>query len=284
MIRTQIKLMFSKFDFYIALLICTVMSIIYFIKAPHTPAGMVSHEYLYWGNGYTSGFATFSTIYPFLIVIPFATSFIDDLSRKTYLPMTLRGDKQKYILGKYIAVFIGNFLMIFVPFLLNLILCFALYDKNSVTPFGDRWLGNLDGVLYGTNIVYDTPCKKTLFADVFFDNPFFYHILYLLLFAFITGMLGVFVMAISMWMKKFKILLFVPVYVLMSIAGTYTSISLNKAISNPNRTFINFNILDYVSPFNTIGGCYYPVLIGVMIVITLFAAISGIHVVKKDVI
>lgn len=284
MIKTQIKLMFSKFNFYLALIICVVMSVIYFIKAPDTPAGMVSREFLYWGNGYTNGFITFSTIYPFLIVLPFATSFIDDLSKKTYLPVTLRGNKIQYIIGKYVAVFIGNFLMIFLPFLLNLCMCFMVYEKNDLTSFGERWLGNIDGILYGTNLKYNTPVKKTLFADIFMDKPFLYYILYLLLFAFLTGMLGVFLMAISMWIRKFKILLFVPVYVLMRIADTYTSISLDKALSNPNRTFVNYNILDYVSPFGFSGGCYYPIFIGLILFIIIFAIISGIHTVRKDII
>lgn len=283
MIKMQLKLMFSKPHFYIVLILCTVMSIVFFITAPDTPVGMVSHEFLYWGNYYTRGFSIFSTIYPFLLVVPFATSVLDDVSKRTCTGIFLRGDRKSYVIGKYIAVFAGNFLIIFIPFLLNLLLCFGIYGSNARTPFGERRLGNLDNMLYGTRKAYHTLSNKLLFADIFDKNPFLFYFLYLLLLAFLTGMLGVFVMSVSMWMRRYKIFLFLPVYILMRIGSTYTSMSLNRALANPNRTFVNLNLTDYAAPFG-LGGCYYPILIGFMALIAVFAVVSGIHMTRREII
>lgn len=282
MIKTQIKLLLTKYNLYIAGAVCTALSIIYFIKAPDSPVGMVSREYLYIGNGYTKGFSIFSVLYPFLVVIPFGMSYIDDITKKTYAPVVIRGDKKGYVAGKLIAAFIGNFLIVFIPFILNLVLTFMFYNENSKTPFGERTLGNLDGFLYGTNLNYNTPANNTLFADMFFSNPFLYYFLYLVMLASVTGLLGAFVVSISMWLKRYKILLFIPVYVLMRIASTYTDISLQKAVSNPNHLFINYNILDYVTPFNMISGCYYPVFIGMILFILLFVVVTAVHTINKE--
>lgn len=283
MIKMQLKLMFSRPHFYIVLVLCTIMSIVFFIIAPNTPVGMVSHEFLYWGNCYTRGFSIFSTIYPFLLVVPFATSVMDDVSKKTCTGIFLRCDRKRYVLAKYVAVFVGNFLVIFIPFLLNLLLCFRFYDSNERSPFGERWLGNIDNMLYGTHKGYHSLSGKMLFADIFYDKPFLFYFLYLLLFAFVTGMLGVLVMSVSMWMRRYKIFLFLPVYILMRVGSTYTSMSLDRAIINPNRTFINLNLMDYVSPFG-VGGCYYPILAGFIVLIIAFAVVSGIHMTRKEIV
>ena len=119
----------------------------------------------------------FSLLYPFLLVLPFSTSYIDDYKNQL-LPVYISGTSRTiYYVSKLVASFFGTFLIIAVPFFINLILCNVFLPHNQNTWLGEYQMGNYFRQLLGTNILYQTSYTKMPFLKIFLYSPFLYYFL-----------------------------------------------------------------------------------------------------------
>ena len=95
----------------------------------------------------------FSLLYPFLLVLPFSTSYIDDYKNQLLPVYISRTSRTIYYVSKLVASFFGTFLIIAVPFFINLILCNVFLPHNQNTWLGEYQMGNYFRQLLGTNIL-----------------------------------------------------------------------------------------------------------------------------------
>jgi ABC-type transport system involved in multi-copper enzyme maturation permease subunit len=222
----------------------------------------------------------FSMVYPFLIVLPFSTSYLDDYQNRL-LPVYLsRSSRQAYYLSKLLASFLGTSMVIAIPFLLNLLLCNLFLPHNHNTWFGEYQMGNFYRQLLGTNLLYTTSDTELPFLKLYLYSPFLYNLLYLFFFSLFSGLLGALVLGFSFWWKKHKIALFVPVFLVMQLLQVYDAWSLSDAIENGSR-YRNFNILDYVVPSVSKGRAPSFLLV-VLVVMAAVLVCSVIYALKED--
>jgi len=223
----------------------------------------------------------FSIIYPFLIVLPFSTSYIDDY-RNQLLPVYIsRSSRKDYYVSKLIAAFVGTAVIIAVPFLLNLILCNVFLPHNYNTWFAEYQMGDYYRGLLGTNLLYHTAYHELPFLKVYLFSPLFYNIMYLLFFSLFSGLLGSFVLSLSFWARKSKIMLFVPTFIIIQLMQVYDAWTRSGAIDS-GKTYTNTNILEYVIPSLIKGRS--PLFI--LAIIGLFTAIlvcSTAYAVREDI-
>jgi len=71
-------------------------------------------------------------MFPFVVILPFSFSYFEDKETQTYNFYVSRMGKKNYILSKAIVSFCGSFLIIFIPFLLNMLLNHITYLETKI--------------------------------------------------------------------------------------------------------------------------------------------------------
>lgn len=173
--------------------------------------------------------------YPLLVVIPAGFSLFADKRFNQYIFIQSRVGARNYYLGKIIAVFLVNFTVFTIPFLVEILLnCIAF----PLAATGDP--SNLGYY----NETYIEITNTYLFSSLYNQSPYLYAVFFTLVFGVFSGMLATFTIAISTFPIRFKVLLFLPVYLLLHGVGMLKQIV--PSITFETNYFYNL-------------GFYYPV-------------------------
>ena len=282
-IKVQLKIMRVSREFRVALLISSLYAVyafvFYALEASKEDIFHVldANEYVCFSpvNGLWN---MFLMVYPFLVVMPFATSYISDYKNRLIVIYASRVSRRNYYVSKLVAAFVGSALVVAIPFLLNLLLCniFLPHNLNLWTIYPMR---NYYGRLLGLTFAYKHISSQIPFLGVLLRSPILYGVLYIFLFSFISGLLGMLAMAISFVIKRFKIILYVPIYVFIQILSNLDMVILNAAIDG-KETYVSYNFLDYFIPHNNWGGFSLGVILaelGVMLLIIFLCFCYAIH-------
>lgn len=156
---------------------------------------------------YGSYSLTFMQYFPFLVVVPAAFTYFSDRNCRENIIIETKTNRQAYYMGTMLAVFVTTFLVFAVPFLLEMVLnCIAfpiqaLGDQSNVSMFENSSMIEL-----------------YLFSELWVLNPFLYTFWMIVLFGIVAGILACFASVCSlMRIVRFRVLIFVPVYVLLQI-------------------------------------------------------------------
>ena len=145
--------------------------------------------------------------YPFLVIIPAGFALFADKTLNQYIFIQARVGARNYYLGKLIGVFLVTFIVFTVPFLLEIIpnyLAFpisAVSDPSNLSYYSENY--------FETNDTY-------LFSFLYVQSPYLYAVVFIVIFGIISGVLAMFTVAISAFPIKFKVLLFLPIYLLLN--------------------------------------------------------------------
>lgn len=278
--------MYRQREFKVAFLITLLYACLSFVYALDMTAGQELYsikdasQYLCFG-GYFPLWHYFQSIYPFLVVLPFATSYVED-KRNDLLPLYFaRTSRSVYFSSKLVACFIGTAAVIFLPFLFNMVLCNLFFPHNNNTWIGEYQMLNFQGNVLGTNLMYKTPYRELAFARLFLNNRLLYSFIYLVAISLFSGLLGMAILGLSFVFSKSKILLFIPLFAVQHIFQTYDTKALNNAISNGD-TYTNLNILEYFIPGFSKGQS--PIFLVVVLgFLALFVLISFLFSQREDI-
>lgn len=223
----------------------------------------------------------FSFLYPFLVVLPFATSYIDDYKNKLLVVYFSKASRRVYYLSKILAAFMGTALVIAIPCALNLILCNLFLPHNYNTWMGEYQSESFYQAVTGTNHLYETAYRGILLPDLFLRSPLLYNIVYLLIFSSFSGLLGAFVLSLSFWLRKRKTILFLPLFFIISILDTINIKWLYMAIEG-KKSYVDVAVLDYVVPSFSNGGMNPVFICSVIVILFGFMIVSTVHATKED--
>lgn len=193
----------------------------------------------------------FSRYFVFLVVLPSGFVFFQD--KKTgmeYFQKSRMGNKNYYI-SKTIAIFLAGFIAITVPFLLELLVNVIIFPKGAIKHV-TGWPTYSD--------VYIQQAERYLMGELFMNNIYLYFICHLLLVGVFAGCASVFVAGISRFPIKFKIFLFLPVYLTVYVLGSMS-----------DKKLCAYLEYYFVSCDGTMGKSM-PLFIGVMV----FMFVAGI--------
>lgn len=238
MLKSQCKVMFSKRSFWLSFLIVLIYAI----------GSYGYHLVQYWGmdisavyarsflaciNADSRLFQYFRLLFPFLVVFPFSMSYFEDVENNSIGFWIRRSGRTQYYFAKTVVCFAGCFVIIFVPFLINLLLVWGTFPDTMMTSYGE---------LYSSTFfenVYDIQNMQYDLADIhfFIRHLFLYECGAVLSLSVFAGILGIVAFAFSVYIRKYKILLFLPVYLLFFILDMLDTMT----------DGIDFSLLDYVS-------------------------------------
>lgn len=148
----------------------------------------------------------FMQCFPLLVIIPAGFSYFADYSTQTMVQIQSRVGIKNYYYGKLLSVFILTFIIFTIPFIMEILLnCIAfplqaIGDPSEVSVYDHNYIESV---------------RQYLFSDLFRQSPYLHAFISTLLFGVISGLLAVFTTSISMLKIKYKLFLFLPVYLLL---------------------------------------------------------------------
>lgn len=221
MLKSRLSLMLKQNGFLVSMTLMLAFSIASFAYDANHYRGSDISEIV---NGYqllaTTPFSHFrgyfEMLFPFLAVMPFCFSYLTDRSRNNICIISVRGGsghtgRRYYYLSGILTVFIGSFLIIFIPMLINLLLNAATFPLNSM----------LDHSKQPTyEPMHFSVWKSYIASGLFYTHPLLHCLLWTVIPALFSGVVGVFVYSLSFLIKRFKLLLFLPFYAIHYVLST----------------------------------------------------------------
>lgn len=217
-ILTQIKLLLRQKEaiitFYILLFLCLINYVGnvlefqgYDLIEMYHPMKLLllSYNRVYY-NVNTTLF--FIQIYPFLVVCPAGFSLVKEQQTKQESLIVARTGLATYRFSKIIACFVVTTIVFVLPFLIEMFLnCIAFPIEAN---------GDLSNMGYYSK-EYIESVHNYFLCTLFIKAPYIYTFLCIILFGMIAGLLSTVVLVITSIVKvKYKVLLFIPTYVLFN--------------------------------------------------------------------
>ena len=148
-------------------------------------------------------------LYPILIVCPAGFTLLSEKKRKTDCVLITRIGSIQYYLGKTIAAFFVTMIVFTIPFLIEFGLNCVSFPLAASGDF-------VDLNCYSTDYIELT--SNYMFPALFHMNSYLYTFVGILFWGVTSGIIGMFTVALSGIISfRFKILLFLPVYILLNI-------------------------------------------------------------------
>lgn len=209
-VKSQCAIMFSKQSFWIAFFGVLIYALATYLHYVQKYLGQDVSIMCEWReitciNSTNDFFDYFKLLFPFLIVLPFATSYFQDNYYKMECAFARRMGRKKYFVAKGITCFLGGIMIILIPFLINLVLTYITFPQT----------GNLyEGSFIYTHLAWECYGDSYPAVAVFFSHPFFYESIFCVALSLFAGIFSVLAYVCSFWVKKYMLLIFLPVYLL----------------------------------------------------------------------
>lgn len=181
------------------------------------------------------GFINNIRIYiPFFVCIPFCFSYFSEYSSGCIFYITNRIDKRKYYVSKAIVCFFACFCILFIPLLLECIFNFTTFpinDNSNIGQFGNPTYG----------IEFYSNSYIVSFEQILYKNQFLFSILIALRFSSFWAVTSLFAYAISLFIKRYKIFILLPIFCLLYVFPTIQRLVFGENAGN----VISYSLLDY---------------------------------------
>ncbi|MDE6635999.1 MAG: hypothetical protein K2K09_05260 [Lachnospiraceae bacterium] len=206
---------------------------------------------------------------PVLVAYTAGLSLAREYQLGTRIFLVSRIGNFKYPGSKYLSVFLVTMIIFTVPFLLEIFLNCMSFPLSAS--------GNLLELSF-----YDSQYRDAVnhyfMKSIYFYSPYLYAVIGTLLFGAVSGLLGVFTVAVSSLIKfRYNVFLLMPVYAVLNLSTIYES----RLLENVSSMKPSIRWYDYVLIFNDrIKNMGYLVIgISVIVLFSIVAAcISG----RKD--
>ncbi|MFP3156349.1 hypothetical protein LQZ18_18375 [Lachnospiraceae bacterium ZAX-1] len=207
----------------------------------------------------------FILLYPILVVIPAGFSYAEDYETKNIVNVVARVGKKNYYAGKTIAVMATTFGVFTLPFLLEIILNCISFPLEAT--------GNLSYYsIY--DFEYNHELSNYFWLDLYLGWPYLYAVVCILFLGLVSAVLSVLVLAVSTFKIKYKVFLFLPVYILLFLFDNVTNIFGELSFSTSYQSYL---LLYTYAPKN------YAVCFAVLGAISAFSLFAIYYHAKKDV-
>lgn len=129
---------------------------------------------------------------PFLSALAFSPYHYDNRKSGVINPVLTRCGRRRYYISTALVTFIGGFLVIFVPMLLNQLLCLLVAPVTSMqsiagTPFNE----------------YES-LSSLYFPGLFANSPYLYNFIFMLLPSAVGGLFALLSYSVSLFVKKYR--------------------------------------------------------------------------------
>uniref|UniRef100_UPI004056F090 hypothetical protein n=1 Tax=Agathobacter sp. TaxID=2021311 RepID=UPI004056F090 len=215
-----------------------------------------SSDTLYIGNNAGACWEYLALLFPFMIVLPYGLSFMNESKSGVILYVQTRGERKYYYYGQLIACFAGTAIVFLLPFLLNILLNLLLFPINgndyvsTYNAYDINWVNTIMGRGFFKETLFD----GYVFKQIAIDHPQLYNVMYAIGTSFAAGIMGMFIYAVSIIFQKNALSLLIANYLFFMIFTV-----LDRIFEEGNLgLYINTNLTDYLSNGHFNQGRVYP--------------------------
>lgn len=273
-IKTNFEILFKRKNFWLVLLLMLVVAIGIYVVDLYKYAGynidnVPDANSLFYLDCIRNYSTYILTVFPILATIPFADIHAKDCVNGTNLLCVMRTKRRQWYYAQALVVFLGTFIALFVPSMLNLILNNITFPDNGLYEMsGFEYSEFYFGSIQGTNWVKETLQKGWLLRGIMYQSPFLYNTLAILLFSVTGGVLAYFAYGISMALGKGRIYIYFIPFVIIQLIGAF-----DAYVYYYSKVYVCCNLATYLSTGLGRVGCFYPAFYGFLLILVLVATI-----------
>ncbi len=229
-LKSQFKLLFKNKEFILTLAGMFLLSVYVFISFCVSLYGADNVFVLSADKTFIlrSESNQLSAVLPFLIplviVIPFADSYMVDKQNYILPSIMSQTTGKNYFFSKMFVVALSAGAVIFIPFVINMLLCLLAFPLES----SNYSLYSLSG---DQSIYYTYYMNDILFAEMFVKNPYLYNFIFLCFLTLFCMLCACLIYTISYFMKSNRILLLTLAFIvnnfIIIFSNTVSSIELS---------------------------------------------------------
>ena len=141
----------------------------------------------------------FSIVYMFIILLPASFRHRKNVRNSTVMNIMVRTGVTGYYVIEVIACFIGTFLMLFLPLIIEICVNELVFPSKTVIDFSYNSMSTISG----DNVLVKAYSSGIPFPSLFLSNPELYNFLYAFIFSFCCGIYASFVYALLLYIKNY---------------------------------------------------------------------------------
>lgn len=267
-----------RFSFGLVFALCVFLPFLYaFRYKGYCVAQLPAANTLYVGNAMGVAWKYIQLLFPFLVIFPYGMSFYEEARDGTILYIQIRNGRKQYYISQLIVCFIGGFLIIAIPFIINILLNTIIFpaDANDYVSTYNKYTDNWIGSITGSSVIFPVWSKGYLLKGMFVNHPQLYNVLFALLSGGVAGIMSMLAYAFSLFVKKGRLFIFFLVYLFFQIFSMIDSVMFNRW--DETNTYVCTNITMYISNgLLQVGRVYW-----IFYIFLLFVVLFVIKIVKR---
>lgn len=218
--RNDLKRMFTSYGFWFAFVLFSLYNIYHFYQATVLYSASDIYNSIPANMAFTLYYATFG--YPtvsmaiILCGLPFSASFVSDVKCRILPILLTKFTRIQYLTSHILTVFIGSFLAVILPLLLNQALCLSCFEFKAVID--NFYLGPSNYNIFDDAAV-------TIFPKLFVFHPYLYNLLFSFLLAVTCSFLGVLGFAFTLFFNRFRVVAIAIPYVFFILTSLFDSLA-----------------------------------------------------------
>ena len=246
-IKFQLKNAFTSSGFLRILLFVIALSLVAFAikcfsvyKADIT--GVPSAYSQFFFNGINFEYiSVVSIIFPFIVCAAYSDSFVSDLKSNYISVCIIKGNAKQYFFSKMIAVYICGALIVFLPQLINYLLCIITFPLKSTNVY--TW------DLWQSDFFINSFNEHFFFKDLYLFSPYAYFLLYIFISSFMAGFIALIAFQASFFVKN-KVFVISFMFIVMNM--------ISRFLENAS---IDYNLYEYIFGNYTAGQVFSNMII-----------------------
>lgn len=281
-IRYNLSIMMRKktfrFAFILMLMLCTALPFMYAVRYRGWSSFVLPAAHtLYVGNAMGLAWKYIQLIFPFLVIFPYSMSFFEESKEGTNLYIQVRSGRCKYYISQLVTCFVGGFVIICIPFILNILLNSVIFPENAndyISTY-DKYTDNWNGGITGSTTFFAVLSKGFMMKGVYINHPQLHNLLFAMLSAIVSGVMAMLAYAFSIFIRKGRLFIFFMMYIFFQIFSMADSVLFDKW--DEVNAYVCTNITAYLSNGLLQVGRVYWMFYILLVLIILFV----IRIVKR---
>lgn len=287
MIRYNLNMMMRKktfkFSFGLVMMLCILLPFFFAIKYKGYPVYQLPAAYtLYVGNELGLAWKYVRILFPFLVILPYSMCFFEESKEGTILYIQSRCGRKKYYGSQMITCFIGGFILIGIPFLINILLNAIIFPANAndyISTY-DMFTENWSGSITGSNIIFPVISKGYILKGLFINHPQIHNLLFAVLAGIVAGIMSMLAYAFSIFITKSRLFIFFLMYIFFQAFSMIDSVLFDAW--DVGITYVCTNITAYISNGLLQVGRVYWLFYIFLVVVVLFIVRTVKRRIKSD--
>jgi hypothetical protein len=226
---------------------------------------------LYVGNAVGLAWKYVQLLFPFLVIFPYSMSFFEESKAGMLMYVQVRNGRKQYYYSQLITCFIGGFIIICIPFLVNILLNSIIFPEsgNDYISTYNQFTWNWRATITGSNVVFPVLYKGFILKNLFVNHPQLYNVLFAILSGFTAGIMSMLAYAFSMFIKKSRLFIFLMMYILFQAFAMLDSVLVDRW--DETTIYVRTNIVEYISNGLLQPGKVYWLFWGLLLIIFFIA-------------